>query len=559
MAWFLKDFALFSVILNAATLAFESLVLGGLFYVAVAGLPAGPAAQPAMDRCRRGIGWAALALAIAQILFVAVNTFILVGTIQISIPDVSTADFFVAGIATVLASLALFRILRFSERPFASRRWFLVFVTPLACILLLTSVWRSHSVSRLDDRLITAILTGLHQFAVAAWVGGLPFLLASLRVSENPPSSRLMASRFSKVAITSVATMIATGVALSYFFIGSWHALYGTAYGFMVLTKIALLVLMLMLGWVNYQLARLPGASAETKQSPENFLELRELPRPLLALRRLGEAEIGIGFTIILAAASLTSQPPAVDLVQDRLTAHEIVERMTPKVPRLAYPVEAVSPATPFEESLRQFDNTISARATHKQADVDDSEASHHWAGMILVVVSLGAWLSRSTRFPWARYWPLGFIALSIFLFIRVDPENWPMGTRSFLKSFYDPEVLEHRMICLLLIFYAIFEAGVQTGRLKSRIAASVFPIMIVVSGALLLLHSHALGNVKEELLIEMNHNAIAVFAVLAGWTRLVEVRLPPAEGGRLTRIAGFIWPVCLVVIALLLLNYREA
>src|SRR5271157_1604135 len=124
MAWFLKDFALFSVILNAATLAFESLVLGGLVYIAIVGLPAGPAGQPAMARCRRGIGWAALALAIAQILFVAVNTFILVGTIQISIVEVGTADFFIAGIATVLASLAVFLILRISEGPFASRKWF---------------------------------------------------------------------------------------------------------------------------------------------------------------------------------------------------------------------------------------------------------------------------------------------------------------------------------------------------------------------------------------------------------------------------------------------------
>lgn len=559
MAWFLKDFALFAVILNAATLAFQSLLLGGLVYLAVIALPAGPTAQPAIDRCRHGIARAALALALTQILFVAVNTFILVGTIQISIVEVGAADFFIDGIVTILVSLVLFFLFRKSDKPFASPNSFVIFIVPVVCVLLMTSIWRSHAVSRLDDRLITVILTGLHQFAVAAWIGGLPYLMISLRTLEDLPSARLLAKRFSKLAIVSVATIVGTGAALSYFFIGSWQALYGTAYGFMVLTKIALLVLVLMLGWINYQLVRLPGESAKSGRSPGGFLELEELPRPLLALRRLGEAEIGIGFTIILAAASLTSQPPAVDLVQDRLEFHEIVQRFTPKVPRLAYPVEAVSPATPFEQSLQEFDNSADAREHHKLADIEDSEASHHWAGMILLVISAGAWLSRSKKFPWARYWPLGFIALSIFLFIRVDPENWPMGTRSFWKSFYDPEVLEHRIIILLLIFYAIFEAGVQTGRLKSQIAASVFPLMIVASGAVLLLHSHALGNVKDELLIEMNHNAIAVFAVLAGWTRLVEVRLPPADGGRLTRIAGLVWPVCLVAVALLLLNYREA
>jgi copper resistance protein D len=106
---------------------------------------------------------------------------------------------------------------------------------------------------------------------------------------------------------------------------------------------------------------------------------------------------------------------------------------------------------------------------------------------------------------------------------------------------------------------YAVFETGVQIGRLKSRAVASVFPLLIAVGGAVLLVHSHALGNVKEELLIEMSHNSIAVFAVLAGWTRWLEVRLPQAQGGRIVRLAGLVWPVCLVLIACLLLNYREA
>ena len=37
-------------------------------------------------------------------------------------------------------------------------------------------------------------------------------------------------------------------------------------------------------------------------------------------LRRLIEAEVGIGITVILTAASLTSQPPAVDQVSDVVT-----------------------------------------------------------------------------------------------------------------------------------------------------------------------------------------------------------------------------------------------
>ena len=54
-----------------------------------------------------------------------------------------------------------------------------------------------------------------------------------------------------------------------------------------------------------------------------NFLIVRRMgtagDEHVVTLRRFGEAELGIGFTIILAAASLSSQPPAVDLPVDRI------------------------------------------------------------------------------------------------------------------------------------------------------------------------------------------------------------------------------------------------
>src|SRR5207253_7935386 len=58
--------------------------------------------------------------------------------------------------------------------------------------------------------------------------------------------------------------------------------------------------LLLFLGALNFQLVRHGEASSI-----------------LSSLKRFGEAEIGIGVTVILAAASLTSLPPAADLTQE--------------------------------------------------------------------------------------------------------------------------------------------------------------------------------------------------------------------------------------------------
>jgi putative copper resistance protein D len=96
----------------------------------------------------------------------------------------------------------------------------------------------------------------------------------------------------------------------------------------------------------------------------------------------------------------------------------------------------------------------------------------------------------------------------------------------------------------------------VQTGRAASSNARLVFPLLIAVSGALLLTHSHSLGNIKEEVLAELSHIPLAILAVMAGWSRWLEVRLPAENRARM--LLARLWPVCITLIGVALLNYRE-
>jgi len=145
-------------------------------------------------------------------------------------------------------------------------------------------------------------------------------------------------------------------------------------------------------------------------------------------------------------------------------------------------------------------------------------------------------------------------IGLAALILLRADPEGWPLGPDSFWESMQDGEVLQHKTSALLVVLFAIFELRVQLGR-AGRYAAYVFPAVCAVGGALLLTHSHALDNIKEQLLAELSHAPIAIAAVLAGWSRWLQVRLPAGQGGLVSRI----WPACFVVIGAILLNYREA
>ena len=55
---------------------------------------------------------------------------------------------------------------------------------------------------------------------------------------------------------------------------------------------------------------------------------------------------------------------------------------------------------------------------------------------------------------------------MAAFLFLRSDPEVWPLGEIGFFESLRDVEVLQHRVFVLLIVAFALFEWGVRTGRL---------------------------------------------------------------------------------------------
>jgi putative copper resistance protein D len=174
---------------------------------------------------------------------------------------------------------------------------------------------------------------------------------------------------------------------------------------------------------------------------------------------------------------------------------------------------------------------------------------------LIVLIAGLLWLMSRHRRVRWARFWPLTFVGLAVFILLRADPENWPLGPRPFWGSFYAPDVLQHRFGALLVLVFAAFECAVQAGKLRARWAKYAFPAMCALGAAVLLTHEHSPIDAKEALLAEMSHTLIALVAIPAAWGRWLELRLPK---GRLAVVFGYLSPLCLTVVGLILLNYRE-
>ena len=543
-------FGYLSIVIHGLTITAQSMALGGVLFVALLLRPLVTrlgSDRPGIERaCIAITAWSALALVLCEVATVTLQSAVLIGTVDLSIADALHADFAVAGLvkATAAALIALTLFALGQRAP----------TTPLlalAGIGLAAATLTTHAAARLDHRAPLLLVEFLHQFGAAIWIGGIPCFLLALARMRDGTGWRIVGSRFSRMSMVGVACILASGITMSLLYIGDWQGFYGTAYGVMVGAKIAMFLMLLALGGMNFLLVERLRANPGT---------------PINRLKRFAEVEIGIGVSIFFAAASLTSVPPAVDLTQDRVTWQEIVARNTPHWPRLQSPdhdalalpalqaqldAEAAHHTAPPQVAFVPGSGDLPPR---NAADIAWSEYNHHWAGIFVVAIGLLALLNQA-GLRWARHWPLLFLGLAGFLFLRSDPETWPLGDIGFFESFRDVEVLQHRLFVLLIVIFALFEWRVRATDRRTGWTPMVFPLMTAAGGALLLTHSHAIANIKDQLLIELTHTPLALAGILAGWSRWLELRLnPPAS-----RIAGWIWPVCFVFVGLLLLLYREA
>ena len=544
-------FGYLSIVVHGLTILAQSIALGGVLFLVLLARPL--ATQIGPDIARRSAriaAWGAVSLLVAEAATVALQTAAVVGSVDIGLDDALGANFAIAGFMKIgiAALLALLLFTRGAQAPAVP--------LVLAVILeLVAATMTTHAVARLHDRGPLLVAAWLHQAGAAIWIGGIPCFLMTLARLKDGAAFRLAGARFSRMSMAGVAAILLSGATMSVLYIGDLEGFYGTAYGVMVGAKVGMFLMLLGLGAANFLLVERLRADPST---------------PVIRMRRFAEVELGIGAAIFFAAASLTSVPPAVDLTEDRVTLAEIAERNTPVWPRLASPdhdalaLPALQAKLDAEAAARKaapqvaFVPGAGELAPRNANDIAWSEYNHHWAGLFVVLVGLLA-LANRAGVGWAKHWPLVFLGLAVFLLIRSDPETWPLGDIGFFESFRDVEVAQHRAYVVLILVFAWFEWRVRAGGWAQTGAVYVFPLLCAGGGVLLLTHSHAIANVKDQMLIELTHTPLALAGIVAGWARWLELRLDPKANAMSIRVAAWVWPAAILFCGLLLLGYREA
>jgi putative copper resistance protein D len=548
---FLDIFGYLSVVLHGLTLLAQSFTFGGIAFQVLLWRPLQEklSADSALveGRCRGLLRISALAWGLLTISSLGINAAALMGTLEVSWREALSADFarFELGVAACALGIAVLAKGAWTNGRAAA-------LVAIALVALGMQLNLTHAASRVDGRWPLLLSDAVHMLGAGVWIGGLPYFLIALNGCRVADDWRPIARRYSLMSMASVAAIVIGGTVLAVTYLGSFAAIYGTAYGVMASAKVMLLLMLLALGGGNHL------AVERLRRDPT---------APILRLKRFVEVEIGIGLTVLLTAGSLTSLPPGVDLNQDRLNWQEIVERATPQWPlRLTSPDHDRLTISLLQAKIEAAEaQRVSAPPAYvpgegvilprNAEDIAWSEYNHHWAGIFVVLIGLLAMVEHFRWGRWARHWPLIFLLMAAFLFFRADEQAWPLGPIGFFASLRDPEVAQHRLFVLLIILFGLFEWRVRLRGEAAGRAALVFPVTVAIGGALLLTHSHAIANVKDQLLIEMSHTPLALCGTAAGWARWLELRMD----GRTRQIASWVWPVAFVLVGLILLDYREA
>ena len=207
------------------------------------------------------------------------------------------------------------------------------------------------------------------------------------------------------------------------------------------------------------------------------------------------------------------------------------------------------SPLAPLDPSDRP---PAVERVTPETGDAW-AEFNHNVAGLILIGLTLLALLDR-WGVPGARHWPLGFVALAVFLLFRNDPEGWPLGPQGFWEGMKEGGILQHRLAVTLACVLGVLEWRARTQRVPTRLPY-VFPLLAFVGGILLLTHSHTAFEAKSDFLLEIAHTGMGLLGIGVACGRLLELRLRPVDGGWWAGVASL---TAMLLIGVILVFYHE-
>ena len=208
------------------------------------------------------------------------------------------------GLSLTVAAVALTLLILALE---SARGWLAVLALPAGLVALGSLALTGHALTA-GPLWLTAPVLAIHVLMAAFWLGALwPLWQAVGR--RRPEAALDLLQRFSVIAIPAVALLVAAGATLAVLQLGRIGELLTTAYGIRLLSKLAFVVLLLLLAALN-RFWLTPALAAGRTHATHR-------------LRASIGLEIGLGIAILAATSSLGEVPPPRALIAAAM-AHDM-------------------------------------------------------------------------------------------------------------------------------------------------------------------------------------------------------------------------------------------
>lgn len=208
-------------------------------------------------------------------------------------------------------------------------------------------------------------------------------------------------------------------------------------------------------------------------------------------------------------------------------------------------------------------------------SDREWSMFNHRGAGWFIFFWGLTALIAglQWPRRTWLRFVPpLTLLGLVEFLFLRNDPESWPIGPIGFRASLKDPEVFQHRIFLLLLLVLAIVELLRAADRLPPLLQKFALPGLALFGGIYLFFHKHGGAEMEHMMSGSAMASSPAMQTMMASmnlvkrehmWFSISGFGLAAAkllaDTGQLKgRLGATLWSVFAIMLGIYMMGYTE-
>jgi putative copper resistance protein D len=212
--------------------------------------------------------------------------------------------------------------------------------------------------------------------------------------------------------------------------------------------------------------------------------------------------------------------------------------------------------------SDHQYHGTVAYQAGWEGsvAGIAYSEFNHHLTGMLVLIIGLSE-VRRALVMPywaWTRFLlPGALLTSGSFLLVRSDHNAWPIGSLSFIQTFFgsDSEIFQHKSYGLLSVAVGIIELLRRFGKIGHAVWVTPLPTFAIIGGVMLFGHSHGVHPSADK--IAMDHAIMGTMAVTAGSSKLLSdwFRTPSHAQSSKWEL---LWAGLIMLIGIQLLKYSE-